>query len=203
MKPLKVGLTGGIGSGKTTVATFFSELGVPIYIADLEAKKLMVTSKILIRQLKKLLGKEAYVNGELNKTFIASKIFNNIELLNKMNAIVHPKVARHFDRWYAKQKSAYIISESALIFENNNQENYNIIISVIADKDIRLARVISRDSSNKKKVEAIMSNQTTDIIKKQKSDFIIVNKSLESTKKTVEVIHNSIIKLAKEQLFLT
>ncbi len=198
MKPLKVGLTGGIGSGKTTVATFFKEFGVPIYIADLEAKKLMVTSKVLIRQLKQLLGKQTYVNGQLNKAFIASKIFNNAELLNKMNAIVHPKVARHFKRWFAKQKSAYVISESALIFENNTQDNYDIIISVIADKEIRLARVISRDASNKKKVEAIMSNQTTDAIKKQKSDFIIVNEHLEITKQTVEVIHNSIIKLAKK-----
>lgn len=198
MKPLKVGLTGGIGSGKTTVATFFKEFGVPIYIADLEAKKLMVTSKVLIRQLKQLLGKQTYVNGQLNKAFIASKIFNNAELLNKMNAIVHPKVARHFKRWFAKQKSAYVISESALIFENNTQDNYDIIISVIADKEIRLARVISRDASNKKKVEAIMSNQTTDAIKKQKSDFIIVNNRLEITKQTVEVIHNSIIKLAKK-----
>ena len=198
MTPLKVGLTGGIGSGKTTVVNIFAELGIPIYIADLEAKKLMVTSKVLIRQLKQLLGEEVYVNGELNKPFIASKIFKDEVLLKKMNAIVHPKVARHFKRWFAKQTAPYVISESALIFENNTQDNYDIVISVIANKDIRIARVISRDTSNKEKVEAIISHQTTDEIKIEKSDFVILNEDIGKTKEIVKKIHTSLLKMLEK-----
>ncbi|WP_375238842.1 dephospho-CoA kinase [Aurantibacter sp.] len=198
MTPLKVGLTGGIGSGKTTVANLFSEFGIPIYIADLEAKKLMVTSKVLIRQLKQLLGEEVYVKGELNRQFVASKIFKDEVLLKKINAIVHPKVARHFKRWFVKQKAPYVISESALIFENNTQDNYDIVISVIANKDIRIARVVSRDTSNREKVEAIMSHQTTDEIKKEKSDFVIINDEISKTKEIVKKIHNSLLKVSEK-----
>jgi dephospho-CoA kinase len=198
MRPLKVGLTGGIGSGKTTVANMFSEFGIPVYIADLEAKKLMVTSKVLLRQLKQLLGEEAYIKGELNKPFVASIIFSDKQLLKKMNAIVHPKVARHFNRWFAKQNTPYVISESALIFENNTQDNYDIIISVVANKSIRLSRVISRDISSKEKVEAIMSHQTSDIVKKEKSDFVIQNEDLDVTKKIVKEIHTSLVKMSKK-----
>jgi dephospho-CoA kinase len=179
----------------------FADLGVPVYIADVEAKKLMITSKVLIRQLKQLLGQEAYIDGLLNKPFIASKIFNDVVLLKKMNAIVHPKVARHFKRWYSKQNSDYVISESALIFENKTQNKYDLIISVIADKDIRLERVISRDTSSKEKVASIMANQTSDEIKKDNSDFIIVNEDLENTKKTVKNIHNSLVRLSKNSSF--
>lgn len=197
MIPLKVGLTGGIGSGKTTVAKMFADLGVPVYIADVEAKKLMIRSKVLIRQLKALLGEETYINGILNKPFIASKIFSDAILLKKMNAIVHPKVARHFNRWYSKQDSAYVISESALIFENETQNNYDIIISVIVDKNIRLTRVISRDTSNKEKIEAIMANQTSDVVKVEKSHFVIKNEDLEQTKLKVKEIDSRLLKIAK------
>ena len=103
MTPTIVGLTGGIGSGKTTVANYFKALNVPVYIADNEAKALMNRSKVIKRKLIKLFGDEAYVDNTLNKPFIASQIFSNQDLLKKMNAIVHPKVAKHFSNWVKKQ----------------------------------------------------------------------------------------------------
>ena len=118
-----IGLTGGIGSGKTTVANCFSTFDIPVYIADVEAKKLMVTSKVLIRQLKQLFGAESYLDKELNRAYIAQKIFSDKDLLEKMNAIVHPKVSRHFKKWLKKQSSKYVIYESALIFENSKHIN--------------------------------------------------------------------------------
>ena len=117
-----VGLTGGIGSGKTTVARLFEALGVPIYIADEEAKTLMQNSKIIQQELIQLLGKSCYVDGQLNRSFIASKVFNDQSLLQKINAIVHPKVAEHFERWVSKQDAPYVIKEVAILFETKSQD---------------------------------------------------------------------------------
>ena len=114
-----VGLTGGIGSGKTTIAKWFQSQDIPVYIADKEAKALMNRSKVIKRKLVALFGEDAYKEGKLNREYLASKIFNDKTLLAKMNAIVHPKVASHFNRWLKKQDSPYVIKEAAIIFENN------------------------------------------------------------------------------------
>src|SRR5690606_4065952 len=107
-----VGLTGGIGSGKTTVAKMFAELGVPIYIADVEAKKLTNTSKVIRRKLIALLGETAYSETGLNRAYVADKIFNDTALLQAVNKIIHPRVATHFKRWASKQKAVYVIKEA-------------------------------------------------------------------------------------------
>ena len=133
-----VGLTGGIGSGKTTVATFFEALGIPVYIADDEAKALMVRSKVIRRKLIALFGEEAYLGKELNRPYIASKIFNDNVLLDQMNAIVHPKVASHFMRWLKKQDALYVIIEAAIIFELNKEDQYDFIITVTSSTDERI-----------------------------------------------------------------
>lgn len=193
-----VGLTGGIGSGKTTVANYFEELGVPVYIADLEAKALMNRSKVIRRKLIALFGNEAYVENTLNRPFIAQQIFNDKDLLNDMNAIVHPKVASHFKRWVNKQDSPYVISEAAILFENGSYKKYDFIITVTAPENIRLQRVIKRDNSNKQKVEAIMANQWSDQEKIKRSDFVIENIDLEQTKIQVRKIHKKILKLTSK-----
>ena len=170
-----VGLTGGIGSGKTTVAKKFEALGIPIYIADIEAKKLMNRSKIIKRKLYKLFGESAYVKGELNKSFIAKKIFENKDLLEKMNAIVHPKVGKHFDRWLNKQTSPYVIKESAILFEKNLQEQCDFVVLVTSPKELRIKRLLDRDNTTKEKILAVMSNQLIEEEKIKRSDFVITN----------------------------
>lgn len=190
-----VGLTGGIGSGKTTILKCFESFGIPVYIADDEAKALMNRSKVIKRKLIDLFGKSAYKDGMLNRPYLASKIFNNQILLSKMNAIVHPKVASHFKRWLKKQDAPYIIKEAAIIFENNLESNYNYIITVVADEDLRIKRVMKRDEASKEKIQSIISNQLLDFEKIQKSDFVITNNDLSSAKTQAFEIHQQILQI--------
>jgi dephospho-CoA kinase len=189
-----VGLTGGIGSGKTTVAKMFEELGVPIYIADVEAKKLVNRSKIVRRKLVALFGEQAYIDNKINRAFVADKIFNNKDLLNKMNQIVHPKVASHFKRWLNKQDSHYVIKEAAILFENGSYKHLDAIITVTAPVEERIKRVTKRDNSNKDKVLAIIKNQWDDNKKIELSNYVIENTTLENTQKKVIEIHQDILK---------
>ena len=189
-----VGLTGGIGSGKTTVANYFKELGIPVYIADVEAKLLMKRSKVIIRKLIQLFGSETYYKGELNKPFIANKVFNDPVLLEKMNTIVHPKVASHFKRWLKKQDAPYVIKEAAIIFENNTYTSLDYIITVIATERTRINRVIERDGSSEERVKAIVKNQWSDAEKVKLSNFVIENIELADTKNQVINIHQKILK---------
>lgn len=189
-----VGITGGIGSGKTTVAKMFKSLGIPIYIADDEAKKLMNSSKVIRKKLITLLGESSYTENGLNKSYISSRIFKNKELLTKINAIVHPKVKTHFERWLKKQNAPYILKEAAIIFENNLQAQFDLIIIVTADTEARVNRVIKRDGSDRKKVMSVIENQLPDEVKISKSDYVIFNNDLEKTKIQVAEIHSKILK---------
>jgi len=193
-----VGLTGGIGSGKTTVAKMFMELGIPVFIADTEAKRLMSSSKVIRRKLIKLFGEDAYVNGILNKPFIASKIFSDKEMLQKMNAIIHPKVGKRFKKWILKQDAPYVISEVAILFENGSYKNYDTIIVVTATEEERLKRVLKRDDTSEKKIKAIMKNQWSDEDKIKRSDYVIHNETLEDTAKQVRLLHKKLAKKARE-----
>jgi len=190
-----IGLTGGIGSGKTTISEYFESFGIPVYIADDEAKALMNRSKVIKRKLIKLFGESAYKKGELNRPYLASKIFKDKALLTKMNAIVHPKVASHFKRWVKKQEAPYVIKEAAIIFENNLESQYDYIITVVADENLRIDRVMKRDDSTLKKVKSIISNQLPDAEKIEKSDFVIINNELEAAKKQAANIHHQILQI--------
>lgn len=188
-----VGLTGGIGSGKTTVAKQFNALGIPVYIADDEAKKLMNRSKIIKRKLIQLFGEQAYINNELNRPFLADKIFNNELNLEKMNAIVHPKVASHFKRWLKKQKAPFVLKESAILFENGAYNECDYIITVTAPEKLRIERLLKRDDTSLEKIQAIMKNQWNDEKKIEKSDFVIINTNLDETIRQVQLTHNKIV----------
>ncbi len=192
-----VGLTGGIGSGKTTVARLFEALGVPIYIADEEAKTLMQNSKIIQQELIQLLGKSCYVDGQLNRSFIASKVFNDQSLLQKINAIVHPKVAEHFERWVSKQDAPYVIKEVAILFETKSQDQFDLIITVTAPTETRIQRVIDRDQKTKKDIESIIDNQLPESQKMSQSHFVIHNISLLETEINVQNIHEKILNKIK------
>jgi len=189
-----VGLTGGIGSGKTTVAKEFQSLGIPIYIADEEAKKLINSSKVLKRQLIHLFGEKAYVDDTLNRPFIADIIFKNETYLQKMNAIVHPKVGAHFKKWASKQHSEYVIKEAAVLFENNGYKQCDFVITVTAPKDLRIARLLKREPTTIGKIEAIMNNQWSDDAKIKLSHFVIENTTIEKMKAQVLKIHHEILR---------
>ena len=187
-----IGLTGGIGSGKTTVAKMFSELGIPVYIADTEARKLSNRSKVIRRKLIDLLGQEAYIENRLNRTFVAEKIFNDTDLLKAVNAIIHPKVASHFKRWVKKQQGPYVIKEAAILFENGGYKQCDKTILIVAPEAIRIERLLARDQSSKAEIEARMKNQWSDSEKKKLADIIIENTSLETTRKRVLEVHKNL-----------
>lgn len=191
-----IGLTGGIGSGKSTVAKMFKELGVPVYIADDEAKKIMLTTKVK-HKIKSLLGENSYLDNRLNRTFIASKVFNNKELLEKLNKIVHPAVALDFLEWKKKQKGAYVIKEAAVLFENEGYKKCDFTILVVADEKIRIQRVLMRDSTTECKIKERIENQWPDSKKRKLADFIIKNnEGLPNLSRQVYKIHEKLINLS-------
>ncbi len=191
-----VGLTGGIGSGKSTVAKMFKELGVPVYDSDKEAKKLMVDSKEVRFKIEQLLGNNAYANGGLNRQYIASKVFKSPELLQKLNNIVHPAVRTHFLEWAKTQESPYVIQETALIFENGAQEKYDRTILVTAPVENRIQRVIDRDNVGKQAVLDRMENQLNDEKKQRMAHYSIENLDLEKTKEKVKELHLKLLAMA-------
>jgi len=193
-----VGLTGGIGSGKTTVAKLFYKLGVPIYVSDSEAKKLMVTHAKLIAKIKKLLGDNAYVNNTLNRSYISNLVFNNKKLLAQLNAIVHPVVAQDFLKWYAQQNSPYVIKESAILFESGGHKHCDVVITVTAPLQERINRVVLRDGVSEKQVQNRIKNQLSDAEKIKQSDFVIENLNLKTTQKVVSNLHQQLLEKARK-----
>lgn len=191
---ITIGLTGGIGSGKTTIAQWFQEKGIPVYNSDFEAKKLMNENEDLIQQLIELFGDETYKNGEYNRSYVASKVFNDKELLNQLNAIVHPAVFKHFDEWLDNQNSSFVVKEAAILFESGSYKDCDYIISVIADEEIRIDRVAKRDQLNEDQIRSRMKNQWTDEQRIEKSDFIIENnKDLKALKLEFEKVFDEIL----------
>lgn len=188
-----VGLTGGIGSGKTTVARIFEELGVPVYNSDVEAKKLMHSSKKIKKELVALFGEEAYLDNKLNRPFIANAVFKDEILLKKLNKIVHPEVRKHFLKWCGKHEHPYVLQETALLFENQAQDFYDKIILVTAPKELRIERLLERDGSTKDDILARMNNQLEDKKKAPLADFVIENIILEKTKRKVAEINEAIL----------
>jgi len=188
-----VGLTGGIGSGKSTVSKMFLELGVPVYNSDERAKKLMNTSAEIKNQIIAFLGKESYHEEKLNRAYIAKKVFNDTTLLAQLNAIVHPVVREDFLKWTGEQEYCYVIQETALLFENNARHLYDSIILVTAPKVERISRVVSRDKGTREQVIARMNNQMDDEEKLNVSDFVIENIDIERTRSIVLQVHAAII----------
>jgi len=188
-----VGLTGGIGSGKTTVAKFFSELGIPVYIADIEARNLSNSSESIRQKMVALLGENAYSNGTLNRKFVAERIFSDPLLLNSVNSIIHPEVDKHFKNWVSRQKGVYVIKEAAILFENGGHKKCDLVILVTAPKDIRIARVKARDKTAASEIEKRMDNQWSDEKKEKLADIILPNITLEITRRKVHQIHTKLL----------
>jgi dephospho-CoA kinase len=190
---LKVGLTGGIGSGKSTVAEIFAQLKIPIYLSDDRAKDLMVNNSSVKSAVISLFGKESYVDGELNRTFIASKVFSDQKELEKLNAIVHPALKTDFENWCKNQTSIYVVKEAAILFESGANKGLDKVILVEAPKEMRIKRVMERDKVARNLVLARMDKQWSDKRKSELSDYIIQNDGLHLVLEQVLKIHNDII----------
>ena len=188
-----IGLTGGIGSGKSTAARMFESLNVPIYNADKEAKNLMNKDASLKSGIKQLFGEKAYLNNKLNREFIADIVFKNKDMLQTLNSLVHPEVRKHFLAWVASQSSSYVIQENPLIFEKNDQHLFDKVILVTADKQLRINRVMDRDNVTEVQVLERMFNQLNDELKTKLADFVIYNDTIENMKIQVLEIHHLLI----------
>ena len=189
-----VGLTGGIGSGKTTVASMFLDLGVPVYIADIEARKLTNNSKVIRKKIITLLGENSYLKTGINKKYVADMIFNDDELLKKVNKIIHSKVANHFKKWVDKQNGLYCIKETAILFETASYKLCDYTILITSPKEERIKRLKKRDQLTRKEIENRMNNQWSDIEKSQLADAVIENALLKNTQKKVEEVHLFLLK---------
>jgi dephospho-CoA kinase len=193
-KPLLVALTGGIGSGKTTVLNMFKEKGVPCYIADVEAKRLMAENPSLIEAIKNEFGEEAYTKEQnLNTSFLSSVVFNSDKKLEILNSIVHPAVKIDFRDWAKQQNSVFVIYESALVFEYNQQLNFDCIILVTAPIEERIMRVMKRSGLTKNDIKNRIKKQMDDNLKKPHSKYIIDNINIYDTKQEVDNIYQIII----------
>ncbi|PZX94607.1 dephospho-CoA kinase [Flavobacterium aquariorum] len=185
-----IGLTGGIGSGKTTVANEFATLGIPVYIADLEAKKMMQTDSVL-NQIKEEFGSTVFDKGVLLRDKLSEIVFNDKKKLAKLNNIVHPAVKLHFKEWLLEhQNNPCVIYESAILFESGSYKECDYIVNVVAPLEIRIQRVIERDKTTREKVLERVKNQWNDEEKSSKSDFIVKNTSMEAIKLEIVKILN-------------
>jgi dephospho-CoA kinase len=195
---LKVGITGGIGSGKTTVARVFQTLGIPVYYADEAAKRLMNENAALKQQLVAIFSAKAYgVGGQLNRSWIAEQVFNDDKKLDALNALIHPATIADAERWMSKQQHAYAIKEAALMFETEAASNLNFIIGVSAPTNLRLQRAIDRDNSPKKAIEARMEKQLSPSIALKLCDAVIVNDNQQAILPQIMNIHHQLLEMAK------
>lgn len=192
-----VGLTGGIGSGKTTVAGFFKELGIPVYIADEAGKRLMLSSEKIKSAIIEIFGEKAYPTDSPDRKYIASLVFESPEKLESLNRIIHPQVTADFKSWLKDQNVAYVIYEAAILFETGGYKKCDYNILVTTPREERIKRLLKRDNSHVQEIEARMANQWSDEKKKKLSDFVIENTELALTRSKVAELHEILLKSRK------
>lgn len=177
-KTLQIGITGGIGSGKSLVCRIFAVLGISVYDADHRAKSLMTTDGILISQIRKEFGDLSYdEKGELNRTYLGEKVFSDEKQLGKLNSLVHPRVAVDYQNWLTEHNEAcYVVKEAALLFEAGSNKMLDKVIVVTAPDDLRIRRVLARDSHrSRQQVQDIIKRQWSEEEKVKRADFVLVN----------------------------
>ncbi len=195
---LKVGLTGGIGAGKSTVAHIFEVLGIPVYHADQEAKRLMQTNPSLIEKIKIAFSEKAYAEGILDRKFLSSLVFNDNQKLEMLNSIVHPFTIQDGKEWMEKQNSPYAIKEAALIFESGSQGEFDTIIGVFAPPAMRIHRTIQRDHVEREKVLNRMEKQLDENIKMKLCDHVLINNEQTLLIPQVIALHYKLLQLSTE-----
>ena len=194
---LKIGITGGIGSGKSTVASVFEALGVPVYYADEAAKRLMNEDEELKQKIKQLFGNEVYKNGQLDKKYLADIVFNAPEKLALLNAMVHPATLKDADTWMQQQAAPYSLKEAALIYESGAQQNLDYVIGVTAPAPLRILRTMKRDGTTREAVIARMDKQIDEAIKIKLCDFVINNDEQEMLLPQVLALHEILTERAQ------
>lgn len=196
---LKIGLTGGIGSGKSTIAKVFEVLGIPVYYADKAAKELMNKNELLKQQLIFHFGENTYIDGVLNRKYLGEIVFSNKEKLELLNSLVHPATIADAAKWFQQQKAPYVIKEAALLFESGSAEGLDYVIGVSAPETIRIKRVTDRDAVDAAEVKKRMYNQLDETIKMKLCDFIIRNNEQELILPQVLSLHKELIQRSEKQ----
>lgn len=190
---MKLGVTGGIGSGKTSVCRVFNILGIPVFSADPEAREIMDNDKGIMRRINSIAGKDLYINGSLDRMEMAALIFNDNTLLEKVNSLVHPVVFDHFKRWEMDQTAPYVIMEAAILFESGASKLVDRITTVVAPIEERVERVIHRNSLSREQILERMRNQMDDDSMIKLSDYVIHNSENDMIIPAILKIHEDIL----------
>lgn len=195
----KVGITGGIGSGKSTVCAILAEFGVAVYDSDSRAKRLMNEDNTLRERLVERFGSEVYCAEGLNRRYLAERVFGNPEELKALNAIVHPAVMDDFDRWALEQEGSYVVLESAILFEASLDRRVDVSVAVMAPKELRIERAMQRDGAQREQIVARMNNQISDQERVERAKYTIVNIDIDNLKSDVEQLHRRLNYVAQAQ----
>jgi dephospho-CoA kinase len=192
---LRIGLTGGIGSGKSTVAKIFEVLDIPVYYADDVTRKLMNEDEAIIKNIKEHFGELSYIDGKLNRAHIASIVFSDKAKLATLNAITHPPTIQHAAEWMQQQTTPYVIKEAALIFESGSYKDLDYVIGVFSPKQLRINRVMERDGVSSNEVVKRMNQQMDEDEKMQRCDFVITNDEQQLVVPQVMELHAKLLKM--------
>lgn len=192
---LKIGITGGIGSGKSTVAKVFEVLGIPVYYADEAARRVMNEDEEVRKQIIQHFGDSSYKNNQLDRAYIGSQVFNDKKKLELMNSLVHPATIRDSENWMQRQTTPYAIKEAAIIFESGTQDQYDYIIGVTAPVSLRILRAMKRDGSTREQVLARMEKQIQEVIKMRLCDFVIYNDEQQAIIPQVIQLHERLLQM--------
>ena len=195
----KVGITGGIGSGKSTVCAILAEFGVAVYDSDSRAKRLMNEDNTLRERLAERFGSEVYCAEGLNRRYLAERVFGDPEELKALNAIVHPAVMDDFDRWALEQEGSYVVLESAILFEASLDRRVDVSVAVMAPEELRIERAMQRDGAQREQIVARMNNQISDQERVERAKYTIVNIDIDNLKSDVEQLHRRLSYVAQAQ----
>lgn len=196
---MRVGVCGGIGSGKSTVCDMFAEFGVAVYSSDARAKALMEEDASLRKALVEAFGAECYADGHLNRAYLALRVFGHVEQLARLNSLVHPAVRADFETWAAAQECKYVILESAILFESGFDAMVDCSVAVLAPRSLRLERAMMRDGASREAVEARMAAQMSDDELLARATYSIVNFALEDVRKDVAELHHRFSVMAQNR----
>lgn len=191
---MRLGITGGIGSGKTSVCKMFAVLGIPVFYADHDAKDLMDNDKDIRSQINELVQRDIYPMGNLDRSLLASLIYNDKKLLYDINQLVHPAVFKRFDSWAVSQDAPYVIVEAAILFESGIYEMVDRVATVVTPVEERIDRVMKRNKHTRERVNEIIRNQMDDETKEKLSDYVIHNADSDMIIPSVLNIHDDIMK---------